>query len=55
MTEKRLTTYERHFRHRHRHVDHALLSKLFLVDGQQICDPVVQPHTEDELSKRKQK
>ena len=28
---------------------HALLVKLILIDGQQVGDPVVQPHTEDEL------
>ena len=32
---------------------HALLVKLLLIDGQLVADPVVQPHTQDELQREK--
>ena len=47
---KSLTCHREHFHHRGGAVGDALVSKLFLVDGQQVRDPVIQPHAQDELT-----
>lgn len=47
---KSLTCQWGHFADGGAAVRHGLVSKLFLVDGQQVCNPVVQPHAQDELT-----
>ncbi len=45
-----LTCHWGHIGHRGRALSHVLVPKLFLVDGQQVRDPVIQPNAEDELT-----
>lgn len=46
-----LTCQWEHFAHGGTAVRYGFVPKLFLVDGQQVGNPVVQPHTQDELRK----
>lgn len=46
--EKNLTRHRVHLCHRGV-FRYTIVSKLFLVDGQQVSDPVIQPHTQNEL------